>query len=91
MPKPSAAKRARQEKRRHEVNRTVTSTWRTLVRNVREAMQNSDPKLDEIYQKAVSYLDRAQSKGVLHRNNASRRISRLTKAVTDHKQKSKSA
>ena len=91
MPKPSAAKRARQESRRHEVNRQVTSTWRTLVRNVREAMQNNDPKLDEIYQKAVSYLDRSKSKSVLHRNNAARRISRLTKAVSAHKTKAKSA
>ncbi|MCW5828392.1 MAG: 30S ribosomal protein S20 [Deltaproteobacteria bacterium] len=91
MPKPSAAKRARQEATRHERNRRVTSTWRTLVRNVREAMQKNDPKLDEIYKQAASYLDRAQSKGVLHRNNASRRISRLTKAVSGHKTKSKSA
>ena len=91
MPKPSAAKRARQESRRHERNRVVTSTWRTLIRGVREAMEKNDPKLDEAYQKAVAYLGRARSKGVLHKNNASRRIGRLTKAVNAHKAKAKQA
>ncbi len=81
----SAAKRARQEARRRGHNQRISATWRTLVRSVREAADKKDPGLDAAYQKAVSYLAHARSKGVLHKNNAARRISRLTKLVNTSK------
>lgn len=74
----SAAKRARQTVKRTARNRSITSTVRTQVRKVREAFAKKDAgEIQAELNKAVKELDRAASKGVLHKSNASRRISRL--------------
>src|SRR5690606_1852810 len=78
----SAAKRARQSVKRNLRNRSVTSSVRTQVRKVREALasKNADAIETEL-RKAVAALDKAASKGVLHKSNASRRVARLRKAA----------
>lgn len=75
----SAKKRMRQEEKRRAHNRTVKSTVRTAVTRARSAITTGadEPQTEEAIRSAISELDSAVSKGVLHRNNAARRKSRL--------------
>jgi small subunit ribosomal protein S20 len=69
----------RQEEKRRARNKAVKSTVRTYVTRARAAIVTAadDPQTEEAIRAAVSELDSAVSKGVLHRNNAARRKSRL--------------
>ena len=75
----SAQKRVRIERKRYMRNKAVKSTVRTSVTKARTAIAAAPakPETDEAIRQAISELDRAVSKGVLHRNNAARRKSRL--------------
>lgn len=78
----SAIKRIRQNLKRNARNRYVRSTMRTYVRRVREAVEAGDAsKASEALTLAIKTIDKAASKGVIHKNQASRRISRLQKLV----------
>lgn len=87
----SALKRIRNSARKRARNRIVISRIRTEVRNAREAIggtsggKNAETKtLGEAKTatvQAVRSLDSAVSKGVLHKNNAARRKSRLMKRL----------
>jgi small subunit ribosomal protein S20 len=45
-------------------------------------MEDKDKEhLNEVFKKAVSYINKAASKGVIHKNNAARKVSRLSKRV----------
>ena len=78
----SAQKAARQTLRRTEVNKRRRSEMRTFVRKVEEALAAKDPKAAaEALHAAEPKLSRAAQKGILHKNTASRKISRLTKRV----------
>lgn len=78
----SAEKRNRQRIKRTDRNRAVKSEFRTLVKNVREAIKSGDLAAAQAALKpAVSALDGAVTAGVLHRTTASRRVSRLAAAV----------
>ena len=84
----SALKRHRQGKKREFRNLAVKSALRTAVNKAKDAVAGG--LLDEakaLVKSAVSLLDRAAVKKILHRNNASRRISRLTRAVNAVKAK----
>lgn len=79
---PSALKRHRQSLKRREQNRAVRSRVRTEVRKLREAVDRSDaPTAEQELRVVVKGLTKAATKGVLHRNAASRRIARLSKRV----------
>jgi small subunit ribosomal protein S20 len=78
----SAIKRVRSNERKRKRNKIVRSRTRTAVRAAREALTGTSP--DEARQQvlaAVSALDRAAQKGVIHKNNAARRKSRLLKKL----------
>lgn len=78
----SALKRHRQSLKRQARNRTVKTRVKNAVKAVRVAIQAKDmAKAQEALVVANSVLDKAASKGVIHKKNAARRISRLTKAV----------
>lgn len=78
----SAIKRHTQSEKRRARNASVKSEIRTAVKKVKEAVEHAKPtEAKTLLQTAVIMLDRAVSKGTLHRNNAARKISRLTKAV----------
>ena len=70
------------EKRRLR-NRPIRSSVRTHVRHAREAIEDAagQPETAEAVKRAISQLDRAVSKGVIHANNAARRKSRLMKKL----------
>ncbi|MBI5286449.1 MAG: 30S ribosomal protein S20 [Deltaproteobacteria bacterium] len=78
----SALKRHRQSLKRSTRNVAVKSAIKTAIKKVKEAIEEG--KTDEAkiaLTKATRLLDKAVSKGVFHRNNVSRRVSRLTRAV----------
>ena len=76
--KPSAKKRIRQTVKRTARNKVVRTRTRTYVRYARQMMSEGKKKeAVEAVHKAASELDRAASKGVIHKNNAARRKSRL--------------
>ena len=78
----SAQKAARQTARRTEVNKSRRSEMRTFVRKVEEAIAAKDPKAAaEALSDAAPHLARAAQKGIIHKNAASRKISRLAKRV----------
>lgn len=75
-------KRARQNERRFAVNKARRSRIRTFLRNVEEAISSGDPKAAaEALRAAQPELMRGVSRGVLHKNTASRKISRLSSRV----------
>ena len=78
----SARKAVRQTLRRTAVNKSRRSEMRTYVRKVEEALAAKDPKAaaDALHE-AEPKLARAAQKGIVHKNAASRKISRLTKRV----------
>ena len=76
----SAEKRMRQEQKRRLHNRMVKSIVKTNVTKARQAVA-SGINSEEAVRAAVSELDRAAKKGVIHRNNAARRKSRLMKQL----------
>ncbi|MFQ5586197.1 MAG: 30S ribosomal protein S20 [Thermodesulfobacteriota bacterium] len=78
----SAIKRYRQSLKGRERNNAVESAVKTATRKVNEAVVGGNgEEAKQTLSAAVVLLDKAVSKGVLHRNNASRKISRLTRAV----------
>ncbi len=81
---PSAEKRMRQEAKRRAHNRSIKSLVRTEVTKARQAIAAptvSTETAQNAVRAAISELDRAAKKGVLHKNNASRRKSRLMKQL----------
>ena len=78
----SAKKATRKIARRTEVNKTRRSRVRNYVRKVEEAIASGDQAAAaEALKQAQPELMRAATKGVVHRNTASRKVSRLAKRV----------
>jgi len=78
---PAAAKRMRQEQKRRLHNRSIKSLVKTQITKARQAINDEDANAEDAVRAAVSDLDRAAKKGVIHRNNAARRKSRLMKQL----------
>jgi small subunit ribosomal protein S20 len=78
----SAMKRARQAVKRNLRNTSVLSAVKTVLKKVEEAIASGNREdAGKALLKAVRALNKAASKGVIHDNTASRKISRLTKKV----------
>jgi small subunit ribosomal protein S20 len=78
----SAMKRARQAEKGHLRNKSVKSSVKTVVKKVETALaSNSKEAAGNALLQAIKAIDKAASKGVMHKNTASRSISRLTKKV----------
>ena len=79
---PSALKRARQSLRRKTVNRRTRSQAKTLVQQANDiALGRTDGNGPEAVTAAISALDKAAERGIIHPNNAARRKSRLMTKV----------
>jgi small subunit ribosomal protein S20 len=75
---PGAKKALRKIERRTEVNKARRSRMRSYVRKFEEAVEAGDPAAAKTaFTEAQSELMRAVSKGVLHKNTGSRKVSRL--------------
>jgi len=78
----SAAKRNRQNVVKKARNAHIRSTMRNLVKQVREAVTAGNKEAAQAaLEKAVPYIDKTSTKGVIHKATASRKISRLNKLV----------
>lgn len=77
----SAIKRIRSSARKRARNTLVRSSVRTAVKKANSAVQGESAEGAEAVKRAISELDRAASKGVIHKNNAARRKSRLMKKL----------
>jgi small subunit ribosomal protein S20 len=78
----SALKRHRQTLKRTARNSALRTRLRHLVRAVRTAVAGSDvADATEKLGHATKALDKAVTKGLIHRNNAARKVSRLSRAV----------
>ena len=74
----SAIKRNRQNEKRRLHNRIFRGSTRTQIRKARNTINAGDKKAaTEEVKRAVAQLDRAAAKGIIHKNNAARRKSRL--------------
>lgn len=80
----SAVKRAKQSEARRLRNRMRKTRMKNVIKDVQEAISSNSPELVmERLRQAVSTIDRTAGKGVIHKNNAARKISRLTRRVQD--------
>jgi small subunit ribosomal protein S20 len=78
----SAKKAARQTERRTLVNKSRRSRMRTFVRKVEEAIASGDRNAANLaLREAQPEIMRSASKGVVHKNTASRKISRLSARI----------
>lgn len=81
----SALKRIRQNETRREHNRIFISRARTFVKKARVAQSSTLEAATEATRLAIQELDKAASKGVIHKRNAARRKSRLMKQLNELK------
>jgi small subunit ribosomal protein S20 len=80
---PQAKKRIRRNERRAEVNGARVGRIRTFVKRVEAALASGDKAAAAAaLQQVQPELARGVSKGVLHKNTASRKFARLTKALS---------
>ncbi len=78
----SAKKRILVAKTRNERNKSIKSAVKTAVKKVDAAVAAKDKEAaSAALLAATSTIDKATSKGVYHKNTASRKVSRLAKAV----------
>ena len=79
---PQSKKRARQNERRFAINKARRSRIRTYLRKVEEALASGDQSAAaEALKAAQPELMRGVTKGVVHKNTAARKISRLSSRV----------
>jgi len=78
----SAKKRLRQNVKRRLRNRARRTRMRNAIRAFREAIETGDlERASQLLPAAISVIDRTAGKGVIHRNQAARRKSRLTRQL----------
>ncbi len=77
----SAKKRINTIARKREENRLVRNSLRTQIKKYKKALANKDLEQAQILLKeTISKIDSAKSKGVIHKNNASNKVARLSSA-----------
>ena len=78
----SAVVRTRRNERRRVINKNRVSRIRTYLRKVEEAIESGDQKkASEALRNAQPEIHRGVAKGVIHKNTASRKLSRLSKRI----------
>jgi len=88
----SAKKRMRQNVKRRARNRRYRSAARTYIKRCRQLIADEQfDEAEELLREAVSTLDKAARKGVIHPNNAARRKSRLMSQFAEARQQSEGA
>ena len=73
----SAKKKVLVINRRKQENRYVKSTIATMTKNFRAVVKEDYTQAEKMLRDIISYIDSAKSKGVIHANNASRKVARL--------------
>ena len=79
----SAIKRARQAEKRRLRNLHIRTTVKSSIKTVITAIEKKDAEgAQKALLKAIPLIQKAQSKGVFHKNTSARKISRLTRGVS---------
>ncbi|NWF90662.1 MAG: 30S ribosomal protein S20 [Ignavibacteriaceae bacterium] len=73
----SAKKRIRTSERRRVINKKNDSKIKTLVKKTLASKDKNE--VEKLYKEAISFIDKSTTKGNLHRNNAARKKSTLSK------------
>jgi small subunit ribosomal protein S20 len=82
----SQIKRNRQTAKRHARNKAVRSELRTRTKRAVVAIENDAEHAPEALRLAIKRIDKAAAKGVIHKNQAANRKSRLMKRAATHSQ-----
>ena len=75
----SAKKRVRQDGKRRLRNKSVLTGLKTKLKLYKDSVESGSDNKDELLRKVVSAYHKAASKGIIHKKNASRNISRISK------------
>ena len=79
---PQAKKRIRRNDRRAEINGARVSRIRTFIKQVESALASGDKsKAEDAIRRVQPELARGVAKGVVHKNTAARKFSRLTRRI----------
>ncbi|MBF0572226.1 MAG: 30S ribosomal protein S20 [Desulfamplus sp.] len=78
----SAIKRAKQNEVRRLRNRSTRSAMRTAIKKVYVAKDEAAENTVEVFRTAQSVIAKAAKKGILHKNTAARKTSRLAKYLS---------
>ena len=79
--KKSAEKELRKAVKRNAANKKVSNKLKSLVKNNLKQINNSDQAVKQDYPKTIKAIDKAAKKGVIKKNAASRKKSRLMKKI----------
>ena len=77
----SAMKRIKQNEKRRLRNRAARSTIRSSLKTARAAAAEKSAQSKEVVLEAIRVLDRAVSRGIIHRNTAARKKSALARSL----------
>jgi small subunit ribosomal protein S20 len=78
----SAKKRVLVNKKKYERNKSIRSAVKTYIKNVESAVAAGDKEAaSKALSVAIGAIAKASNKGIYHKNNAARKVSRLTKLV----------
>ncbi len=75
----SAIKRVAISKKKAAANAMQKSALRTAIKKAKEAIARNDEKAPEIFKNTVKTIDKASAHGLIHKNTAARKKSRLAK------------
>ena len=73
----SAKKRVLVSERRKTENKFVKATIATYIKNFKAAVKENIEEAEKMLPEIISYIDSAETKGVIHKKNASRKVARL--------------
>jgi len=77
----SAEKRVIVSAKKRALNMAQKSRLKTIVKSVEKALADNDPNVNEYLRAAYKALDKAAAKGLIHKNAAARKKSRLSKKI----------
>ena len=78
----SAIKKMRQDEKRRIRNKSYKTRVKNVVKEVETALNDQNREAaEQAFQNAVSVIDRVASKGIIHKNKAARKKSRLAKRI----------
>ena len=77
----SAIKRNKQSLKRRERNRTAKAALRTVIKKFNGAVSANLDEAKSVLTEVLPAISKAASRGIIHKNNASRKISRLSKKL----------
>ena len=75
----SAKKRVRQDVKRRLRNKSAMSALKTKLKAYKASLANESENKDVLLRKVISAYDKAASKAIIHKRNAARNVSRISK------------